>query len=121
VGKGGTDMVDDSPMNQAAEQLAVHALLGIWAMDRLDGARVSADVMVPEMAAVAVGSDRGVHGQAGQGGIPRKGEHEVHPLAAFLLISMQMPAAVYIDTTAHRSYADGRGPSGQVQKAVGPG
>jgi hypothetical protein len=24
-------------------------------------------------------------------------------------------------TTAHRSYADGRGPSGQVQKAVGPG
>jgi hypothetical protein len=24
-------------------------------------------------------------------------------------------------TTGHRSYADGRGPSGQVQKAVGPG
>jgi hypothetical protein len=85
-------MVHGSAVNQTTEQLAVHALLAIWAVDCLDGARVPADVVVPEMAAVAIGSAGGVDGQAGHGGIPRKGEHEIHPLAAFLLISMQMSA-----------------------------
>ena len=64
-------MVDDSAVNQAAEQVAVHALLGIWAVDCLHGAGVSVDVMVPEMAVVAVGRARGVDGQAGhRGGSP---------------------------------------------------
>jgi metal-dependent amidase/aminoacylase/carboxypeptidase family protein len=94
VSEGAADMVDDSAVDQAAEQLAVHALLDIWTVDCLDGARVPVDVVIPEMAAVAVGGTRRVDGQAGHGRVPREGEHEVHSLAAFLLISMQMPTAM---------------------------
>jgi hypothetical protein len=62
------------------------------------------------MAAVAIGSAGGVDGQAGHGGIPRKGEHEIHPLAAFLLISMQMSAGRHAGSflRVHNSTTDNK-------------
>ena len=91
-------MVDDSTVKQAAEQLAVHALPAIWAEDRLDGTGAPAEptnVVLPELAAVVVGT-AGCHDrQAGRGQASREDEHEVHALAASVpLIRMKMPGTM---------------------------
>lgn len=95
ISKGAADMVDDSAVKQATEQLAVHALPAVWTEDRLNGAGAPdepANVVLPELAALVVGRAGRLDWQAGRGQASREGEHEVHPLAASVpLIRMKMP------------------------------